>query len=261
MTDNQSGVQEQVVAPTQVDPATTSQPEVVDQQPNVTQTTETETVENEASVPKTNAAWAAQRVANKRLEEENARLHEVVSSIDPEYLNRLREMNTPQVPQFAAQPLAEDADYTQVTQGLNLTNQAIQRQNQELANLKYQIELAQDKQAEEAFPELKSDKDFQQIVAEKKLASRMAGLNKTTIEIARETKRLLERRDQRVSVQSAEQTKQQIIEKQVATAEPTGNTSGGNSAVDNEAFRSRVRRGDTQALEELGKNIIAGLEF
>lgn len=256
MTDDQSGVEQKAEAPAEEVPASESKPEVVDQQQTETQESpETETGKNEVDVSKDNAAWAALRVENKRLKE-------VVEQVDPEYLNTLRNFTGPQpVVTPKVEQLGDDADYSRVTQSVNWAQQQAAEARTQIQRLQNQLELQQDRQAEEAFPELKTDKAFQQLVAEKKLVARVTGREVTTMDIAREVKRLLDRREQQITVQTEQATKQRIIEKQAATAEAKGQTTGGQSAISNDALRDRVRRGDSSAEFEVSKGIIADLEF
>lgn len=256
MTDEQTGeVSQAVVEPTTEVPASESTEEVVDQQQPTEQSTEPETVnEVDDRPPKDNAAWAAMRAENKRLKE-------AVETVDPEYLEKLRGAVAPQEP-YAPQfnPVTDDADYSEVTQRLNWTQQQALNAQQQLARMQQQLELQQDRQAEEAFPELKSDKEFQQLVAEKKLAARVLGREATTLEIARSVKKLLSRREEQVAVQTAQDTKQRIIEKQAAIAEGKGQSIT-NLSQDDESLRMRVRQGDQSAQEEVAKRLIADLEF
>jgi hypothetical protein len=258
MIDEQTGeVSEQVTVETQEVPASESQPEAVDQQLEETQDPEPETGENEVddTPPKDNAAWAAMRAENKRLKEATER-------VDPEYLEKLRGATAPQepyAPQFT--PVNDDADYSEVTQRLNWTQQQAMSAQQQLARMQQQLELQQDRQAEEAFPELKSDKEFQQLVAEKKLAARVLGRDATTLEIARSVKKLLSRREEQVAVQTAQATKQHIIDKQAATAEGKGQASPGSQTTGDDELRQKVRMGNADAETEAARRLIADLEF
>lgn len=255
MTDEQPGeVSQAAVEPATEVPASESTEEVVDQQQPDEQSTEKETV-NEVDVPKDNAAWAAMRAENKRLKE-------AVADVDPEYLNMLRGAVGPQEyqqPQYT--PVQDDADYTEVTSRLNWTQQQALQANHQIAKLQNQLELQQDRMAEEAYPELKTDKVFQQLVAEKKLAARVLGKDVTTSEIARGVKKLLDRREEQVAVQAAQSAKQEVIEKQAATAEARGQSSAGKPAEDDESLRIRVRKGDSDAQTQVAKGLIADLEF
>lgn len=254
MIDEQAGeVSQEAPVEAQDVPASESQPEAADQQPMGTQDPETETGENEVDTPKDNATWAAMRVENKRLKE-------ALEDVDPEYLNRLQSAVAPQeytMPQV--NPLNDDADYSEVTRSLNWTQQQALQSQQQIARLQNQLELQQDRMAEDAYPELKTDKVFQQLVAEKKLAARVLGKDVTTTEIARDVKRLLDRREEQVAVQAAQSAKQQVIEKQMATAEAKGQ-SGAKQVVD-EDLRYRVRKGDAEAQTEVARGLIADLEF
>jgi len=257
MTDAKLGEEEKVEAPTEDNPEPESAKEEADQpQPEEQESPEAETGKNaEGDKPKDNAAWAAMRKENKRLKEE-------LEGIDPEYLERLRGATSPQEFQSQESPdLTEDADYSEVTKRVNWAQDQATRARQENAQLRAQLELQQDRQAEESYPELKTDKQFQQIVAEKKLAARVLGHGRTTTEIAREVKNLLSRRDEQVAAQTAESTKQQMNERQAATAEARGQTSGGVSTSTNEELRQRVRKGDMEAQNEVAKGLIADLEI
>jgi hypothetical protein len=193
---------------------------------------------------------------------ENKRLKEVVDSVDPQYLESLRSVTQPQsytppqVPQVNG-----DADYNQVTQSVNWANQQAANANTQLAQMRRQMELQQDREAERAYPELKQNREFQQIVAEKKLAARVLGHDRTTLEIADEVHRLLSRRDEQVAAKATQETKEQIAQRQAISSEPRGQTSGGQSSVRNEEQRMKVRRGDSQATQEMAKGLIADLEF
>lgn len=253
----------QVVQPTQEGATSESQDQAVDQLQDQTQNSESETGLNEGSdIPKENAAWAAQRVKNKQLAEENQRLKQVVESVDPAYLESLRNATRYQSTQPQQVPqVTGDAEYGQVTNGVNWAASQAAIANQNINNLQRQLELQQDREAERAFPELKNDKVFQQIVAEKKLSARVLGHDRTTYEIAEEVRNLLGRREEQVAVKAAQDKEQQILQRQVISSEPKGQTSGGKSSVSNDELRMRVRRGDTQAQTEVAKGIIADLEF
>lgn len=238
-------------------PQSESAEQVVDQpQATVPESPESDTGKNEVGeIPKDNAAWAQMRTENKRLKE-------ALETVDPSYLESLRAANQPasyQAPQV--DPINGDADYTQVTQRVNWTQDQAVRANQQVARLQQQIELQQDREAERAYPELRTDKVFQQIVAEKKLAARVLGHDRTTLEIADEVNRLLARREEQVVAKTAQETKQQIGERQVISSEPRGRTSGGQSALSNDDLRRKVRKGDTEAQTEVARGLIADLEF
>jgi hypothetical protein len=248
--------EETAEAPATEAPPSESTETVVDQQPEPkTESPESETGTNEVGeAPKENAAWAAMRTENKRLKE--------AVGVDPEYLKSLhgavssQELPNQQIPQVTG-----DADYTQVTQGVNWANSQAAQARRETAQLRNQLELQQDREAERAYPELKTDKGFQQVVAEKKLAARVLGHDRTTLEIADEVAKLLGRREEQVKVQAAQDTKEQILQRQVISSEPKGQTSSGKSATTNEDLRKRVRKGDTEAETEMAKGLIADLEF
>lgn len=252
--DQNSGVEEQAEAPAQDIPESESPKEAEDQQrPEEQESPESETGKNEGSeeIPKDNAAWAAMRTENKRLKE-------VVDAVDPEYLEKLRSATTPQnYPSQEVREVPEDAEYGQVTQGLNYAQQQAAQANQRINQLQAQLERQQDAQAMEAYPELKTDRVFQQIVAEKKLAARVLGNDRTTMEIAREVKNLLDRKEKQTEVATEEKVKQQQIEKQAAMAEAKGNATGGSPKDNDEALKMRVRRGDSAAQTEVAKRLIA----
>jgi hypothetical protein len=263
MVDPNTGEETAEVPATDI-PQSESQEQTVDQ-PEVQkqENPETDTGTNEVSdIPKENAAWAAQRVANKKLAEENERLKKAVSTVDPAYLETLRsavsplDSTPPQVPQVQG-----DAEYGQVTQNLNWAAQQAALSRQEVNKLRQQMELQQDREAERAFPELKSDKVFQQIVSEKKLAARMLGYDRTTYEIAQEVQDLLGKREEQVVAKATENATKQVLQRQAISSEPRGTTSGGRSTVTNDELRTKVRQGDSQAQTEVAKNIIADLEF
>lgn len=264
MTDQNKGEEKLAEAPAQDAPTSESQEQpVVQPEAQPQESPETETGKNEVGeAPKDNAAWAAKRVENKKLKEENERLKEALDSTDPKYLESLRGAVGPQeYPQEQIPQVSGDADYTQVTQGVNYANAQALRARQETAQLRNQLELQQDREAERAYPQLKTDKVFQQIVAEKKLAARVLGHDRTTIEIAEEVERLLNKHEEQVVAKASEETKAQILERQAISSEPKGQTTGGQSSTSNEDLRMRVRKGDQKAQEEVAKNIIADLEF
>jgi len=244
-------------APASDSPQSESLDTSVDQQTTQQQeSAETTDTNNEIDeVPKDNAAWAKMRTENKRLKE-------VVDTIDPSYLESLRGATAPQpvTTPYTTPVLPEDAEYNQVTQNVNWANQQVANTNRQVARLQ-QLELQQDREAERAYPELKTDKVFQQIVAEKKLAARVLGHDRTTMEIADEVSRLLGRREEQISAKVAQQTKNQILQRQVISSEPKGQTTGGQSGQGSEDLRLRVRRGDSGAATEVAKNLIADLEF
>lgn len=258
MTDDQNlGETTVAEAPASSDPTPESQEPVTDQsQTQKPESPESDTGKNEVGeVPKDNAAWAAMRAENKRLKD-------AVSSVDPAYLESLRGATSPQT--YTPQPVPQvtgDADYTQVTQSVNYANSQAARANQELSRLRNQMELQQDREAERAYPQLKTDKVFQQIVSEKKLTARVLGHDRTTLEIADEVDRLFNKRDEQVVAQTAETTKKQMLERQVISSEPRGTTSGGESSTKSEERRMKVRKGDMDAQTEVAKDLIANLEF
>lgn len=257
MPDSPTGEIETVEAPTTDVPESESQPQEADQPQEETQESpESETGKNEVedNPPKDNAAWAALRVENKRLKE-------AISTVDPEYLEKLRGANAQQDYNPQYQELNDDVEYSQVTKAVNSAQAEAIRANQRIAKLQAQLELQQDRQAEEAFPELKSDKVFQQIVAEKKLAARVLGHDRTTLEIAREVHNLLKRKEEQVVAQTTQTVKQQQVESRQAIADARGVTTNGRSSVADEEMRVRLRKGDTQALEDTARRIIGNLEF
>lgn len=263
MPDQKQG-EEPAEAPAQDAPPSESQEQpAVQPEAQPQESPETETGTNEVGeAPKENAAWAAKRVENKKLKEENERLKEALGSTDPKYLESLRGAVTPQeYPQEQVPQVSGDADYNQVIQGVNYANAQAARARQENAKLQNQLELQQDREAERVYPEFKTDKVFQQIVAEKKLVARVLGHDRTTIEIAEEVARLLNKREEQVAIKASEETKAQILERQAISSEPKGQTTGGRPSADSEDLRMRVRKGDQKAQEEVAKNIIADLEF
>lgn len=244
-------------APATDQPLSESQEPVNDQSPATPQESpETDTGKNEVGeAPKDNAAWAKMRTENKRL-------RETLNTVDPSYLASLHSAVAPQ--DFSQQQVTQvngDADYTQVIAGVNTAAQTAAQAKQELSRLRQQLELQQDREAEREYPALKTDKGFQQLVAEKKLAARVLGHDRTTLEIAEEVDRLLTRREEQTIAKVTADTKEQILQRQAISSEPKGQTSGGRSTVSNEELRMRVRRGDAQAQQEVAKNLIANLDF
>lgn len=257
MIDEKSGEEEVVEAPTEDIPESESSEEVADQpQPEEAESPETETGENEVDdkPPKDNAAWAAMRTENKRLKE-------AIKEVDPEYIEKLQSAFSQ--PQNYPQPqqVPEDAEYGQVTQGLNYAQQQAAQANQRISQLQAQLERQQDAQAEDAYPELRTNKVFQQLVAEKKLAARVLGNDRTTIEIAKEVKRLLDRTVEQTAVATEKAVKQQELEKRAAIAEGKGTSTSGKPKEDDESLKNRVRHGDMEAQSEVAKRIIGDLEF
>jgi hypothetical protein len=185
-----------------------------------------------------------------------------MSQVDPEYLDRLQTALKPV--EYAPQPIQQipdDADYSQVTQEVNQTKQELARLRKENADNRNFIELQQDQVAEAAYPQLKTDKFFEQKVSEKKLIARVLGIPKTTLQIAKEVDAEIRKRDDQLTVQVAQSTRQQMIESQAAIAEPKSTSSGGRSAATDEGLKNRVRKGDVSATTELAKGLIADLEF
>jgi len=258
MTDQQL-TEEQVVETTtqdgSVSEAEVQQPGQVEEE---AQTVETGTTQNNEAeeAPKDNAAWAAMRVENKQLKQ----IAEAVTQ-DQEYFNRLQEVNryTPQAPQPIQ--VTEEAEYPQTIQAINQANILARNANQEIIQLKTQLREREDKEAETAYPELKTDPIFQQLVAEKKLTSTFLGRPRTTIEIAEEVRKILGKREQEISAKVEQQTTQRMIEKQVATAEARTTTSGGSSSTSDDELRHMVRKGDRNARIEQAKGLIADLDF
>jgi hypothetical protein len=130
-----------------------------------------------------------------------------------------------------------------------------------VARLEQQLELQQDREAERAYPQLKTDKVFQQIVSEKKLAARVLGIDRTTSDIAEEVSKLLGQREEQIVAKTAQETKDQMLQRQAISSEPKGRTTGGQSGQSQEDLRQRVRRGDSGAEKEMAQSIIADLEF
>ena len=222
------------------------------------QTVETETTQiNEAEeAPKANAAWAAMRTENKQLRQ----LAEAVTQ-DQEYFQRLHDANR-YIPQ-PRQPMqvTEDAEYPQTVQAINQANQIATQAQQELYQLRQQLRERDDREAERMYPELKTDVLFQQLVAEKKLTSEVLGRPRQTIEIAEEVRKILGKRELEISAKVEQETKQKVIEKQIATAEARTTTTSGAPSTDDEELRFKVRKGDRNAQIERAKRLIADLDF
>lgn len=230
-----------------------------DQEPVERETTASQEETNaDPEPPKDNAAWAAMRVENKRLKQA---LEE--TGVDSEYLEQLQQVtrqNPQQQPGY--KQVTNDSDVETVTSSINSANHIAYQTRQEIAQLKAEIREREDREAEYAYPELKTDPLFQQIVAEKRLAAEVLGRRRPTLEIAREVKNLLSRREEQVTAQAMEQGKKQVLAKQQATMEAKTVTSSGQSSYDDEDLRSRARRGDRAAQEQLVKDkLLAGLDF
>lgn len=258
MSDSNTGVNE-VVEQTTQDVAPTTEAQEIDQS-QVAQPVETETTaqsNEEVQPPKDNAAWAAMRVENKKLKEA---LHE--TGVDAEYLERLKGVLQPQQVPQGYRAVTQDDDLGAVTQSINQAQQTAYITRQEIANLRNELREREDREAEAAYPELKSDPVFQQIVAEKKLAAEITGRKRPTAEIAREVRNLLSRRDQQVSAQAQEDAKASMLAKEQATREARTSPSNGQSSYDVDALKQRARRGDRAAQEQLVKDrLLGGMDF
>lgn len=236
------------------------------QEPGQAQENEQKPVETETTVksndnpepPKDNVAWAAMRVENKRLKQALEQ-----SGADADYLNRLHQVTKPQ-PDYQPQPqiVTENDELPRVTAAINQSQRATYQTRQELAQLRHQIRESEDREAEMLYPELKTDKAFQQLVAEKRLASEILGKHRRTAEICAEVDKVLSRRDEQVKVQTRQETEQQLMEKQRVTAEARTTSSIGKSSIADEELRLRARKGDIDAQTELvKKNLLAGMDF
>lgn len=241
--------------PTQEEVATPQAKEKPAESETAEETQSNEEVED--STPKDNKAWAAMRVENKKLKEQ---LEE--TGVDAEYLEQLKNVTRGQdVKGPNPQAITEDTEYGTAIQGINEARQLAYQTRQELAQLKRERLEAEDREAENAYPGLKSDQLFQQMVAEKRLASEVMGRHRPTIEIAREVDKILSRRGQQVQAQATEEAERRQAEKQTATAQPQTSTSQGNSGYDSDSVRKGVRKGDRTAQTEMAKGIIADLDF
>lgn len=258
MSDAQMGEQvvEQTtqVAPTEQIEQEVATPVQEDQQPE-TETGNNEVIEDAA--PKDNKAWAAMRVENKKLKEA---LEE--TGVDAEYLEQLKAVTRGQDVRIPLpQQITEDTDYGTAIQGINEARQLSYQTRQELAQLRAERREAEDREAENAFPSLRTDKVFQSIVAEKRLAAEIMGRRRPTIEIAREVDAILNRRAQQIQAQASEEAGAREAAKHVATREPQTTTTQGVSSYHNEDARNRVRKGDRAAQVEMAKGLIADLDF
>jgi hypothetical protein len=246
--------------------------EVTEQEPGQVQEPEQQPSESETEVkpnevdepPKDNKAWAAMRAENKKLK---TALEQ--SGVDAQYLETLRSATRRQVPQYDfSQPvLTSEDDMDKFTSTINATHTETQQLRSELHSMRNEIAEREDREAEMAFPHLKSDADFQALVAEKKLAYEMLrrmnpGLpRKSTSDLAAEADRLLGRKIQQVSAVADQKAEQRLAQKQMATVEPQGTTTGGTSSAAVDEVRRRVRSGDRSAEEDMAKSLIADLDF
>lgn len=260
----------EVLEQTSQEGATSSQ--VQDQEPGQVQELEQQPSESETDVnqneveqpPKDNAAWAAMRAENKRLKTVLEQ-----SGVDAQYLETLRSATRPQVPQydFSTPVLTPDDDMDKFTSTINATHTETQQLRNELYSVRNELREREDREAEIAFPQLKSDADFQALVAEKKLAYEMLrrmnpGLpRKTTSDFATEANRLLGKRVQQATIQAEQQAEQRLIQKQQAIIEPQSSSTQGESSIKNDELRRKVRLGDQSAEVDMAKKLIADLDF
>lgn len=239
-------------------------PEAEDQtspQPEETETSDSveqnahEEINEEEQTPRDNQAWAKMRVENKRLKEA---LRE--TEVDSEYLQQLKGVLQPQQQSPAQQyrTVSANDDIDSIAQSINEARGEAYRTRQEMAELKNQLRIREDMEAEMAYPELKTDPLFQQLVAEKKLASEVMGRSRPTKEIAREVKSILSRREEQISVQAQEQAQTALLQKQQATAQANTRTSNGQSSAQDEELRDRARRGDRSAQEKIASKLLDG---
>jgi hypothetical protein len=230
-------------------------------QEEVQEPVETETTvepNDSPEVPKDNAAWAAMRVENKKLKQALEQ-----SGADAEYLDRLKQATSLQ-PYVSRQPqqVTENDELPKVTGAINTTQQQVFQTHQELINLKNQIRESEDREAEMLYPDLKTDKAFNQLVSEKRLASEVLGKHRRTAEICAEVSKLLSRRDDQVKAQTRQDTEKQLLEKQRATAEIKSTSSDGRSTADDEEQRMKIRRGDMEATQDMvKKKLMTGMDF
>ena len=222
------------------------------------ETETTEEINDSPKAPKDNAAWAAMRVENKKLKKALEQ-----SGVDAEYLERLEQATTTQ-PSYSQQPqqVTEDDELPIVTGAINQTQQRVFQTHRELVNLRNQIRESEDREAEMLYPDLKTDKVFQQLVSEKRLASEVLGKHRRTAEICAEVSKILSRRDDQVKAQTRQETEQQLLEKQRATAEVRSTSTEGQSSSNDEELRRRVRKGDQEAATEVvKKKLLVGMDF
>lgn len=257
MSDTQLGEQE-VEQTTQASPEPEQQPNEVAPQEDVEKQPETETGNNEEidAPPKDNKAWAALRVENKQLKKAVEE-----SGVDAEYLEQLRGINKPVEVQPQYKQITPDTDLDTVTQTINQAQHEAYQSRQEIARMRAQMEEREDLDAMQAYPRLKTDDVFQQIVAEKKLAARVLGRNRSTLEIAREVDKLLSRSEEQVALRAGEEAVARETAKRQASTEVQSNTSSGRSAYTNDELSLRARKGDRSAQVEKAKALIADLDF
>lgn len=214
--------------------------------------------------PKENTAWAAQRVELKRLKEENERMQRALdeSGVDADYLRSLEEVTQGQQYQPNIQQVTPDSEVDQIYGAVNSASREAAQARLELQQLRNQMREQEDRLAEAEYPELKTDPAFQQLVAEKRLASEVVGKPRPTREIAREVKKLLSRRDEQVAEQARVETENRTLARQQATTEAKTETTGGSSSTTDEELRFRMRKGDRAASEQVIKDkLLADLDF
>jgi hypothetical protein len=234
--------------------------EVEQQEPVQAQDAQPEPVEEETTAssedtntdtqPKDNAEWAKRRIENKRLKEAVNR-----SEVDQTYLDKLLGVTSPDVYSNQSQQVkfTEDTDLDTVNKTVNY---ALAEAASAKAEANRNRRETEDMIAEQAYPELKSDPLFQQLVAEKRLSSEVLGHRRRTIDICREVDTLLSQRDQRAAAQAEVKTQQRMVNKQTATAEVNTSSSQGRSTFNQNELRQRIHRGDRDALSESIKNTI-----
>lgn len=258
MSDTQLGVNE-VEETTQASPEPEQQPSEVAPQEDAEKQVESGTTQKNEEInapPKDNKAWAAMRVENKQLKKAVEE-----SGVDAEYLEQLRGITRTQEAQPRFSPVSPDTDLDTVTQSINDARHEAYQTRQEMSRMKAQMEEREDLDAMKAFPRLKTDDVFQQIVAEKKLAARVLGRNRSTLEIAREVDKFLSRSEEQVALRAGEEAVARETAKRQASTEAQSNTSSGRSAYTSDELSLRARKGDRSAQVEKAKALIADLDF
>lgn len=252
MTDQEMGEKE-VEQTTQESPTLEAEETQLEdqQQPVEAETTaedqETDTEEtNDEQPPKENAAWAKMRVENKQLKQQVQQQPQ----IDEGYLQDLQGFTNQANTYHQDLQFSENTGIDEVTQAINAANRAAKESSARVRQLEIQLE---EQEMFNSFPHFKQDKLAQQLIAEKKLAASFTGRERRYVDIAREVDSLLRKNREQVEAETRETEQKKFVQKQAATTQTQGTTTGGGQQTDLEDLRMRARRGDRHAQEEILK--------
>lgn len=217
-------------------------------------------IEGEEESP-SNAAFAKLRAENKRLKE----LAEQ-TQVDSEYLNSLKSVAKPwespdyRMPQFNP-GINDNTTYDQLNQQMAQLQQQAYQATQEAERTRMEME---ETMAKQKYPDLFADKEAEQIMAEKLITAKVTGQRKSVMQIAEETARIFQRRQEAMQVEANQQAKARVETKRTADVQTPGTaTPPSHQAQENEdAIRNQIRRGNMEATESYLKDrVLKNMDF